>query len=305
MEKSEFNPFVSADAKRQYLSMYDEKAKNWPVPSETRMIDTTYGQTFVRISGPAGAPPLVLLPGMGSDSLSWIPYARALSGPYRIYAVDAIGNYGRSIPVKDLTVIDDYMSWLDELLTAMQLRDGISLTGMSYGGMLAGQYALRHPERLRKVVLLAPAATVLPTSQAFTLRLISSLLPARFFTKRLYFWLYEDFLREDPANRAKAKEIVDEKILAGKSFRRDRPVPPAIMTDEELQGIKVPVLYVVGEHEKIYSAVEAIARLKKVAPQIRTEVIPRAGHDLNLVRAEMVNRIVLDFLGSRDVTGSA
>jgi Predicted hydrolases or acyltransferases (alpha/beta hydrolase superfamily) len=296
MEISGHYPFVSAEAKDRYLNAYDAKAKTWPVPAETRTIDTTYGKTFVRISGPAGAPPLVMLPGMGSDSLSWIPHIRALSGSFRTYAADVIGNYGRSVPAREITAIDDYMIWLDELLVGLQLNSGISLIGMSYGGMLAGQYALCHPERLRKVVLLAPAATVLPTSPAFTRRLISSLIPARFFTRRLYIWLYEDFLREDPGNRAKAEAIMDEKILSAKSFRRTRPVPPAIMTDEELRSIRVPALYMVGEHEKIYSAAEAVARLKKVAPQIRADVILGAGHDLSLVQAEMVNRIVTEFL---------
>ncbi len=58
----------------------------------------------------------------------------------------------------------------------------------------------------------------------------------------------------------------------------------------------MPALYLVGENEKIYSAQEAVQRLNKVAPHIKTEVIPNAGHDLTIVQAEMVNRKVLEFL---------
>ena len=65
---------------------------------------------------------------------------------------------------------------------------------------------------------------------------------------------------------------------------------------EELKSIKVPTLYLVGEHEKIYSAQKAIQRLHKVAPHINTEIIPNAGHDLTIVQAEMVNTKVLEFL---------
>jgi pimeloyl-ACP methyl ester carboxylesterase len=64
----------------------------------------------------------------------------------------------------------------------------------------------------------------------------------------------------------------------------------------ELKSIKVPTLYLVGEHEKIYSAQKAVQRLHKVAPQIKTEVIPDAGHDLTIVQAEMVNKKLLEFL---------
>jgi len=45
-----------------------------------------------------------------------------------------------------------------------------------------------------------------------------------------------------------------------------------------------------------YSAEKAVRRLNTVAPQITTEIIPGAGHDLTLVQAEVVNRTVLEFL---------
>jgi hypothetical protein len=60
-----FYPYRSAVAKETYRSFYDSRsAKEWPIHSENRMVATSFGQTFVRISGPDGAPPLVLLPGM-------------------------------------------------------------------------------------------------------------------------------------------------------------------------------------------------------------------------------------------------
>lgn len=82
-EITSYHPFRSAEAKELYLKSYDQKAKKWPVVSETRMVDTSYDRTFVRISGPEGAPPLVLLHGMGGNSLQWIPNIEALSGHYR------------------------------------------------------------------------------------------------------------------------------------------------------------------------------------------------------------------------------
>jgi pimeloyl-ACP methyl ester carboxylesterase len=63
-----------------------------------------------------------------------------------------------------------------------------------------------------------------------------------------------------------------------------------------LRGINVPTLFLVGENEKIYAAQEAVQRLSRVAPQIETAVIPDAGHDLTIVQAELVNRLVVAFL---------
>ena len=49
--------------------------------------------------------------------------------------------------------------------------------------------------------------------------------------------------------------------------------------------------------EKIYSAGAAVGRLKRVAPQVKAEIISGAGHDLTMVRADLVIRKVLAFLG--------
>ncbi len=63
--RPEYHPFRSAEARDRYLAAYDKRAASWPVASETVMVDTEQGRTFVRISGLADAPPLVMLPGYG------------------------------------------------------------------------------------------------------------------------------------------------------------------------------------------------------------------------------------------------
>jgi len=73
-------------------------------------------------------------------------------------------------------------------------------------------------------------------------------------------------------------------------------VSPTVLRDKELQSIRVPTLFLVGENEVLYSAQKAIWRLNAVAPHIQTGVVPNAGHDLTVVQAEMVNQKVLEFL---------
>ena len=84
------HPFKSEKAKARYLTFYDTEAKKWPVDSEIRTVDTSYGQTFLRIDGPAGGQPIVLLPGLSASSLMWRPNIEALSEHYRTYALDNI-----------------------------------------------------------------------------------------------------------------------------------------------------------------------------------------------------------------------
>ncbi len=294
-----YHPFRSTAAREQYLKLYDLRAKKWPVDSQTRFVDTSYGQTFVRISGPVNASPLVLLHGAGGDSLQWIPNIEALSGSYRVYAVDNIYDYGQSIYTQNIKSPDDYVNWLDELFSALEPGNNIKLMGLSYGGWLTSQYALRFPDRLDKIVLLAPGGTVLPIRLEWIIRAVPCFLPHRYFTKTFLYWLLEDFAQKDAASRIMLEEEVDAVFVRMRCYKPIRLIRPTVLADAELQSIRVPALYLVGEHEKIYSAQKAIQRLHKVAPQIKTEVIPGAGHDLTIVQADLVNTKVLDFLKQR------
>jgi pimeloyl-ACP methyl ester carboxylesterase len=260
------------------------------------MADTSYGRTFVRISGPTGAPPLVLLPGAGSTSLMWAPNIQALSGCYQTYAVDNIYDYGRSVYEHSIQGPEDFVNWLDELFDALNLGDTVRLMGISYGGWLTGCYALHFPDRLDRIVLLAPAATVLPLRPAFWVRAFLCFIPFRMFTRSMAFWLFADLARKNEDSRILLEQAVDDMITAAQCFRPKGMVRPTVMNNEELKSIRVPALFLAGENEKIYAAQKAVERLNRVAPQIKTEIIPNAGHDLTFVQADMVNRKILAFL---------
>jgi pimeloyl-ACP methyl ester carboxylesterase len=86
------------------------------------------------------------------------------------------------------------------------------------------------------------------------------------------------------------------------SFRM--PVTPTVLTDEELRSLMVPVLFLVGEHEVVYPADNAVHRLNTVAPGIVTEVIQNASHDLTISQTRTVNSRATVFLLGRKVEPS-
>lgn len=295
-EMTPYHPFRSEKAKKLYLEFYDAKVRDWPVESETRMIETSFGQTFVRVSGPADAPPLVLLSGASANSLMWLPNIQALSQDFRTYAVDNIYDFGRSVFIRKFKVPEDFVIWMDELFTALDLGSDINLMGLSYGGWLTGQYALHHPDRLNKIVMLAPASTVLPLSLDFLKHAVLSLVPHRYFIRKMMNSMMEDWASQEEADPWMMEDWVESIYLGGRCFKPKMLVSPTVLTDQEWRSLKMLSLYMVGENEKIYSAQKAIERLNAVAPHVKKVLIPEAGHDLTVVQAEMVNRIVLNFL---------
>lgn len=298
IQKSSHYPFKSVEAKERYLDHYEQRSRKWPVAYEDQMIRTSQGETFVRISGDDDAPPLILIPSAGATSLLWIPNVEMLADRFKIYAIDNIYDFGRSRNTQPLKTPKDLMIWLDELFDALALENNINLMGLSYGGWITSQYALHAPERLHKVVLIAPAATIIQLPGEWAWRGILSAIPNKFIMKKVMVeWAFKDLAAKgDAASQTAINDLMDDAILAIKSFKFKMPIHPTVLSDDELERIRIPALFLVGENEVIYPAQDATGRLNSVAPHIKTEIIPDAGHDLTVVQSKLVNTKIMEFL---------
>jgi pimeloyl-ACP methyl ester carboxylesterase len=294
-----YYPFKSEAAKKRYSEYYDKRAQKWPTPSEARYVETSFGKTFVRICGRENAPKLVLLPSGFASSLIWLPNIEGLVSYFRIYAVDNIYDVGRSINTRPVVDANDFTEWLDELFIQLELGDSINLMGLSFGGWLASQYMLHHQERLCGVVMAAPVATILPLPGEWAWRgIIGALPPHKFFmTHFLTNWMCQDLVKKgDEFSKRALENWMNDALMAMKCFTFRMPITPTVLTDDELRSLKIPVLFLVGENEVVYSADKAVNRIKMVAPWIITEVIQNASHDLTLSQTQIVNSMATLFL---------
>ena len=226
----------------------------------------------------------------------WSLNVAALSAHHRTYAVDRIGDVGRSVASRAITSRDDLTTWLDELADGIEIRRPFNLMGMSFGGWVTAEYALRFPDSVRRAVLLAPAATVLPISAGFLWRGALAAAASRYFVRRFVRWLFADLVRENPHRAATAVEAT---LMTVRCLQPWRILAPRVLSDDELARLSMPVLFVAGEHERIYSAERAKKRLARVAPRIQLATVAGAGHDLTTVAANMINRMILEFLAQQ------
>jgi pimeloyl-ACP methyl ester carboxylesterase len=296
MDISDYHPFKSSEAKIRYLAFEDKMAKKWPIISEEKTVRTSYGQTFMRISGPVNGQPLVLLPGGGSNSLIWQANIKALSSVYRTYALDNIYDFGRSVYTREMKTPNDFSQWLDELFDTLSLGKNIRIAGYSYGGWVTGIYATSHPERLSRVILIAPPFLIQPITNDFIWNMIIGILPCKYTMRRSLYSAWNDLAKSGK----EGKEIVDDRVeyvyIAMKSFKFKTGVEPIMLTDADLNKLTMPVLFLIGEHEIVCNPQLAINRLNKVAPGIKTELISGTGHDLMFTHTDKVNNAMLDFL---------
>lgn len=284
-------PYKSAAARERYLANDAMRAASWPVPSVERMVPTSFGQTFVRVSGPADGAPVLMLPGIGSSGLTLASNVRGLSGPFQTFVIDNIHDNGRSIETKLVTGADDFTTWLDEVRSGLGF-DTVNLWGLSYG--ISTQYALRFPERVRKVALVAPAGTTAPIPWSFIWRAILCLLPGRYFMRNFLAFSATETAKSPGGTKA-LEDLADDAELALRSFARRKMVAPLPLSDDQWRAYKASTLYLAGDREVFFPPHEAVTKLNTLAPHIQTVLIPGAGHDLFVQRAEEVNRRVVEF----------
>lgn len=116
-------------------------------------------------------PPLVLLHGVGSSLQTWDQWSAELKSQYRIYRLDlpGFGLTGADVGLENESV--DYMvNMLDGFVTKLGLQR-FFLVGNSLGGYYAWNYAVAHPEKLYKMVLMS--ASGYPQDMPFWLGLAS------------------------------------------------------------------------------------------------------------------------------------
>jgi pimeloyl-ACP methyl ester carboxylesterase len=151
--------YKSSEGERLIRERYQTFLKYWPVPNEQVHVPTQQGSTFVVISGPKSAPPLLLLHGGAANSAMWMGEVAVFARSFRVYCIDMIGEPGLSLPVRPSLASDAYAVWLDDVLDRLSVDwaiDWASMVGVSLGGWLGLDYAIRRPERVERVAVLCP-----------------------------------------------------------------------------------------------------------------------------------------------------
>jgi len=160
MPKSSVTGFPATEQGAGFFRAYDTVLSNWPGEVTSEQVQSPFGTTWVNMCGPVDAPPVILVPGQRATSTVWFNNVGELSRRHRVFAIDIIGDAGRSVAAADTPVRsrDDLLAWLGGIIDHFTL-DTPAVVAHSYGAMIALTYALAHPERVSKLVLLDPNST--------------------------------------------------------------------------------------------------------------------------------------------------
>ncbi len=259
--------YKSAAAEQAVMTTYDAALQNWSAPFTTQIIPTRYGSTFVIASGDEAAPPLILLHGAGGNSTIWAGDIGQFCHRFRVYAVDLVGEAGKSAPTRPEWDSPAFAEWLDDVLTGLQLQQAV-LAGVSQGAWTALKFAVTFPQRVNKLVLIAPGGIV-PDRLSFAVKAILLMMFGQKGIRRLVQELFGEVrVPEDVA------AIV---VKITNAFKPRMGVLP-LFSDAELQALTMPILLVGGTKDIMRDIDKIAARLNRLVPDLTVKQIPGAGH---------------------------
>jgi len=232
--------YKTPNGERLVRERYLAFLERWPVPHQQIRIPTGQGETFVVACGAESAPPLVLLHGGAGNSAMWIGEIRAFASRFRVYAIDMIGEAGLSAASRPPLATDAHCLWLDDVLRGLSINR-VSIAGVSLGGWLGLDYAIRRPERVERLAVLCPGG-VGHQKLGIVFATIVLRMCGRWGRRKLA----ERILGRAPADPPPPiKAFMNFVALIHEHFR-PRMVRLPRFSDEALRRLHMPVLAVVG-----------------------------------------------------------
>jgi pimeloyl-ACP methyl ester carboxylesterase len=105
---------------------------------------------------------------------------------------------------------------------------------------------------------------------------------------------------EDTPESEFAGPLLNVIWLGGSHFRMSpatRRVMGSVFSDEELRGLGMPVLLLLGEDEVVSDPTKAMSRAERLVPDLETVMIPGGRHAMSVSRSEQINARMVEFLG--------
>jgi pimeloyl-ACP methyl ester carboxylesterase len=242
-----------------------------------------------KISGKG--PAIVILHGWGKGSDSWIEIQEKLESAGYLVAVPDLPGFGKSQMPKTVWGVDSYVNFVKEFAEKLNLNTFV-LLGYSFGGQIALKFAYSYPEKVEKLLLVAPAAIRKEPGQkeifiqhiAKAGGVILSVLPeksVRQFVRRVFARIIG---RSDYLEAKGMKRQIMQKVI-----------------QEDLSGIFSQItkrtLLVWGENDRPVPVADGYF-MKRHIPHAALQIIPKVGHRVNQEAPEELVKIIKEFISS-------
>jgi pimeloyl-ACP methyl ester carboxylesterase len=242
--------------------------------------------------------PLVLVPGFGAGIWIWYRQVAALAERFRTIAFDPRGVSRSGAPGAPFTMrdlADDLAALLEELKI-----EKAHVLGASFGGFVAQEFALAHPERTRALILSCTSyggAGHRPPGPE-TLAAIAStkgLNTEERVRENLLLAFSARFAAEEPEEVERVTRLRAENVVPEEIYLRQLQAAVAFDTSARVGEIASPVLVITGDADAIVPHANSL-NLAAAIPGATLRIIEGGSHAFFIERAETFNRAVIEFI---------
>jgi pimeloyl-ACP methyl ester carboxylesterase len=249
-------------------------------------------------SGRAEAPPVVLLHGVGANSMHWRFQLAGLSDRYRVIAWNAPGYMLSDAFTKDFPNCKDFADAFNDFLTALKL-DRINLVANSFGSRVAQCFAIHYPGRVIKLAMIGTGIgprgmTDQDKQKIIATREAQIAKGAYTFGARVAALLGS---KAPPETAALVQHTLRATNPRGFMHGVKLGLSDGYSPEEAGPKLAFPVLMISGSEDKVNPIAAHAAILVKSLPQGRLEILEGYGHLPEVETPETMNRILKDFFG--------
>lgn len=230
--------------------------------------------------------PFLILHGWGSKAEKWEGIGELLvKRGFKVIIPDLPG-FGLSQLPPNPWSLDDYCAFLEEFIKKAcgELVEPFYLLGNSFGGAVAVKYALKHPEKIKKLFLVAAACIRKKTIKKSVLKWASkvlknfSFLPFySFIRKKIYQLIRSDYADFDNVMKETYLKVISEDF------------------SESLSSIKIPTVIIWGDKDQS-TPVEHAYLINKQIVGSKLIIIPGGTHYLRREIPEVLSQKILENL---------
>jgi pimeloyl-ACP methyl ester carboxylesterase len=272
---------------------------DWPAHQRWIEIDGTPANVIELGDGP----PLLFVHGLAGRWQNWLENIPHFAGRHRVVAIDLPG-FGASAMPREAISIAGYARFLEGVCDVLSI-DAAAVVGNSMGGHIASELAIRSPQRVERLMLVAAAGISAEQVQRHAVmtggRVLAAVmtraatrhaaLARRPGTRRIAL----SFLVRHPE---RLSAPLAHELMEGAAKPGFLPALEAVLThpiSERLPQIACPTYVVWGEDDHVIPVRDA-TRFGELIPDVRVEVWPDTGHVAMLERPARFNALLEAFL---------
>lgn len=255
------------------------------------------GDITLNVVERGSGPVLLLVHGFPLDHQMWRHQLDGLASEYRVIAPDLRG-FGQSTVTPGVVTMQRFANDLAALLDELQVREPITLCGLSMGGYIAWQFAQQHRQRLAKLVLCDTRAAA-DTAEAAKARLENAQKVLAEGPQAIVDGMIAKLFAPQTASQQPDLVKGQREIMLGTKPEGIAAALRGMAEREDFSGrlaeFDLPTLVICGEHD----AIAPPAEMRSIAtglPRATFALIAEAGHMAPLEQPTAVNQALQAFM---------